>query len=353
MVGAFLDHLEHDRGNASRGRNASLAAVRSFFRFAALRHPEHAALSTRARYPRQRSTGPRRFLTDAEIDALLAAPDPLTRTGGATMRCCRRRPNRAARLRTGRRAPQTSISVQAATSVARQGQEGRCTPLAGHTVAVLRAWLAERGGGPDAPVFPAPRRPLGRDAVARLLAKHAATRRRPAPPSPPKRHPHVIRHTTAMQLLQAGVDTSVIALWLGHENTAGPDLSARRPRLKERALARTRPAIPPRAATDPPTRCSPSSRRCDYAECVDTDPLPRKRFGGVLGIIRCSALWVLSRVRDNTHRTTDRFKTSRSIRSCAFSVRSRFNSAASSVEFLVCLRVRRGHWRPSYRACPR
>src|SRR6516225_5883923 len=87
-----------------------------------------------------------------------------------------------------------------------------------------------------------------------------------------------------------------------------------------------------RADTDPPTLCWSSSRPCDYAECVDTNPLPRRRFRGVLGIIRCSALWVLSRDRDNTHRTTDRLRTSRSIRNSATSERSRFNSAMSPVE---------------------
>ncbi len=125
-----------------------------------------------------------------------------------------------------------------------KGRKQRCTPLTAQTVTVLQAWLKERHGRPEDPLFPTSRgRPLSRDAVALLLTKHANTAQRHCPPIRTKTvTPHVLRHSTAMRLLQAGVDTSVIALWLGHEQSETvqiylhADLS-----IKERALARTTP----------------------------------------------------------------------------------------------------------------
>jgi site-specific recombinase XerD len=249
VIGAFLDHLEHQRGNAISTRNARLAALRSFFRFAALRHPDHAALIQRVlAIPAKRThRGLVCYLTQPEIDALLAAPDPSTRTG--------RRDHALLVL-----AIQTGLRVSELIALRRndielgaggylhctgKGRKDRCTPLTAHTRAVLRIWLKECADTPEAPVFPGPRcGSLGRDAVRRLIAKHAATAARTRPSLATKRiSPHVTRHSCAMQLLQSGVDTATIALWLGHESSRTTDiyLSADL-ELKERALARTRPA---------------------------------------------------------------------------------------------------------------
>jgi integrase/recombinase XerD len=248
LIGEFLEHLEHDRGSAVSTRNARLAAVRSFFRFAALRHPEHAALIGRvlAIPPKRGHRGLISFLTRPEIDALLAAPDRSTRIG--------RRDYVLLAV-----AVQTGLRVSELVAVRRRdvelracgylhctgkGRKDRCTPLNTRTRAALRVWLKECGDGPGDPVFPGPHgRPLGRDAVRRLITKYATTATQTCPSIATKRvTPHTTRHSCAMQLLHAGVDTSTIALWLGHESTRATDayLSADL-ELKERALARTQP----------------------------------------------------------------------------------------------------------------
>ena len=100
-----------------------------------------------------------------------------------------------------------------------KGRKERCTPLTPDAAKILRAWIKERGGQPEDPLFPSRRGTrLSRDAVARLVAVHAETAARDCPSISGKHvTPHTLRHSTAMALLRAGVDTSVIALWLGHE----------------------------------------------------------------------------------------------------------------------------------------
>ncbi len=223
-VGSFLDHLEHDRGVTVTTRNVRLAAVRSLFKFAALQHPEHAAVIQRVlAIPNKRSDRSLvTFLTRTEMEALLASPDRATRTG--------RRDHALLTL-----AIQTGLRVSELISLRRvdfelgtganvhcvgKGRKERRTPLTRPTVKVLRAWLDERGGGPDDVVFPGPNGdPLGRHAVNRLVSRHIATAARQCPSIAAKAvSPHVLRHTNAMQLRQAGVDLSSIALWLGHES---------------------------------------------------------------------------------------------------------------------------------------
>jgi site-specific recombinase XerD len=248
LVGAFLDHLEHQRGNSVRSRNTRLAAIHSLFRFAALRHPEHAALIARvlAIPPKRCDRAVVSFLADEEIDALLAAPDTsrwIGRRDHALLLTAVQTGLRVSEL-TGLRCRDVHPGPGAHVRCLGKGRKQRCTPLTSQTVAVLRAWLGERQGRPEDPLFPTSRgRPLSRDAVAWLLAKHARTAQARCPSIGTKTiTPHVLRHSAAMRLLHAGVDTSVIALWLGHEKTdtvqiyLHADLS-----LKERALARTAP----------------------------------------------------------------------------------------------------------------
>jgi site-specific recombinase XerD len=248
LVGAFLNYLEHQRGNSVRSRNTRLAAIRSLFRFAALRHPEHAALIARvlAIPPKRCDRAVVSFLNQEEIDALLAAPDTsrwIGRRDHALLLIAAQTGLRVSEL-TGLRRRDVHLGPGAHVRCLGKGRKQRCTPLTGQTIAVLQAWLRERQGRPEDPLFPTSRgRPLSRDAVAWLLAKHAGTARARCPSIAAKTiTPHVLRHSAAMRLLQAGVDTSVIALWLGHERTdtvqiyLHADLS-----LKERALARTAP----------------------------------------------------------------------------------------------------------------
>ncbi|HEY8746285.1 MAG TPA: tyrosine-type recombinase/integrase, partial [Chloroflexota bacterium] len=246
LIARFLDHLERERGNSVRTRNARLAAVHSLFRFAALRHPEHAELIQRvlAIPPKRFERALISFLSRQEVAALLASPDRSTWTG--------RRDHALLLLgiQTGLRASELigltcgdlHLGRGPHVSCLGKGRKNRITPLIAGTVSTLRVWLAERRGGPTDPLFPTRRgRALSRDAVEHRLAKYATAAANQCPSLRTKRiSAHVLRHTAAMQLLQADVDTSVIALWLGHEHVETTqiylhaDLS-----LKERALART------------------------------------------------------------------------------------------------------------------
>lgn len=248
FVTAFLDHLEKQRGNGARTRNARLAAIHSFFRFVALEEPGHSATCQRVlAIPTKRTD--RRLVTSlsrAELEALLAAPDRATwqgRRDHALLFLCLQTGLRVSEL-TGLRCCDIVLTAGAHVRCLGKGRKDRCTPLTRDAVAILRAWLAERAGDPEAPAFPSRRRTrMSRDAVERLLTKHTATASAACPSLRGKRiSPHVLRHTTAVTLLQAGNDRAVIALWLGHESIEttqmylDADLAT-----KERALARTAP----------------------------------------------------------------------------------------------------------------
>jgi site-specific recombinase XerD len=248
LIGAFLGTLETERGNAVATRNARLAAVHSLFRFAALRHPEHAAVIQRvlAIPPKRADRALVSFLTPPEIDALLASPDRtrwIGRRDHALLAVAIQTGLRVSEL-IGLTCQDVSLRTGAHLRCQGKGRKERCTPLTATTAAVLRVWLQERQGGATDPLFPTSRGgPLSQDAVERLLAKYAA-RAEPACPSlhGKRLSPHVLRHTSAMQLLHAGVDTSVIALWLGHETVRTTQIYLHADlRLKERALARTAP----------------------------------------------------------------------------------------------------------------
>lgn len=248
FVGAFLDHVEKDRGNSARSRNARLAAVRSFFRFAAYREPAHGGLIQRVlaipqkRFDRNLVT----FLNPSELDALFSAPDQMTRLG--------RRDHALLVLavETGLRVSEfTRLRVEdlvfgagAHVRCRGKGRKERCTPLKREAATVMRAWLAERHATETDLVFPSQRgTPLSRDAVEQLVSKYTEVAARHCP-TLARKHvtPHVLRHSTAVRLLEAGVDRAIIALWLGHESVEttqmylDADLA-----IKERALARTAP----------------------------------------------------------------------------------------------------------------
>jgi integrase/recombinase XerD len=261
VIGAFLDHLEHDRDLSVASRNTRLAAVHSLFRYAALRHPEHAALIQRVlAIPAKRAERAIVcFLTTPEVDALLTSPDRSRWTGRrdhALLVLAIQTGLRVSEL-TGLRLRDIQLSTGAHVRCTGKGRKDRCTPLTRKTVAVLRVYLAERGGTPDDPVFPGPRgAPLGRDAVRRLVERHAATATRNCPSLTSKKaSPHVLRHRAAMRLLESGCDLTTISLWLGHENprTSQIYLHAHLA-LKERALARTAPPRTKPGRYHPPDR---------------------------------------------------------------------------------------------------
>jgi site-specific recombinase XerD len=248
LIGAFLDHLETERSNSIRTRNARLAAIHSFFCYVSFQEPSYADLCRRIlaipskRYERKLIG----YLIREEIDAMLAAPDTTTWIG---------RRDQVLLLV----AIQTGLRVSELISLQRQdvvlgrgshvhckgkGRKQRCTPLRKEAVKVLVTWLCECPSEPGSPVFPSSRGgPLSRDAVERLVARHRQTAAQHCPSLRRKNvTPHVLRHTAAMELLQHGIDRSVIALWLGHESMETTQMYLHADlRLKEQALSRIVP----------------------------------------------------------------------------------------------------------------
>jgi integrase/recombinase XerD len=248
LIAAFLEHLEKRRSVGVRTRNLRLTAIRSFFRFISFEEPAHSAHIQRVlaipskRYDKRLI----QFLTRPEIEALLSAPDRATWVG--------RRDHALLLL-----AIQTGLRLSELTGLDREavfletgahvrclgkGRKERCTPLTGHTIAIIRAWLMEPNRNNTQTLFPSVHGGrLSADAVQYMLRKYVAIARAGCSSLKQKRiTPHVLRHSAAMELLQAGVDASIIALWLGHESveTTQVYLHAHLA-LKEAALAKVRP----------------------------------------------------------------------------------------------------------------
>jgi site-specific recombinase XerD len=224
LVVAFLDDLEKFRAVTARTRNLRLTAIHSFFRYVAFEAPTHAAQIQRVlaipakRF--QRSLVP--FLSRQEVDALLAAPDQRTWSGRRDHALILLAVQTGLRLSelTGLRPEDLHVGTGAHVRVVGKGRKERCTPLSKNTRAVLAAWLREPHRATDPPLFPNARGGrLSAHGVHYLLAKHVAAAAEVCPSLKHKRvSPHVLRHTTAMDLLQEGNEQAVIALWLGHES---------------------------------------------------------------------------------------------------------------------------------------
>jgi len=248
LIGAFLQHLEQQRGNTVRTRNARLTAIHSLFRFAALQHPEHAALIARvlAIPPKRYDRAGVCYLTVEEITALLSSPDRgswIGRRDHALLTLAIQTGLRVSEL-TGLRCDDVRLGTGGHVRCLGKGRKQRSTPLTRQTAAILRDWLRERRADPADPVFATRRgNALTTDAVAWRLNKHVAAAAQQCPSLRDKRiTPHVLRHTSAMLLRQAGIDISVIALWLGHESLESTQIYLHADlALKERALARTAP----------------------------------------------------------------------------------------------------------------
>jgi len=259
-IGAFLDYLESERGANVRTRNARLTAIRALFNFAAYRHPEHAALIQRVLAIPSKRTAKAvvTYLNEQETKALLAAPDRSTWIGRRDHALL------VMALETGMRVSElTALSCDAIVfgtgahvRCHGKGRKERVTPLRREARGLLRAWLDERRGSPDDPLFPGPRgRSLSRDALRRLVERHIATAADTCPSLRTKNvTPHTLRHSLAMNLLNHNVDPATIALVLGHEDirtTYGVYLHADL-RLKEKAIARTAPLAAHKRRYRPP-----------------------------------------------------------------------------------------------------
>jgi site-specific recombinase XerD len=248
LIVAFLDHLEKHQKVSTRSRNLRLTALRSFFRFAAYEAPAHAAQIQRVlAIPSKRFTRTLvPFLTRAEVDAMLAAPDQRTWSGRRDHAFILLAVQTGLRLSemTGLKRENIIFGAGAHVRVIGKGRKERCTPIARSIATVLRAWLREPHRGDGQVLFPNTQGDrLSVHGVQYLLNKHRVTASASCPSLKLKRVTvHRLRHTMAMDLLQAGVDRSVIALWLGHERVETTQIYLEASlAMKEKALARTSP----------------------------------------------------------------------------------------------------------------
>jgi site-specific recombinase XerD len=248
LVTSFLDHLEKQRGLSVRSRNLRLTAIHSFFRYTAFELPTHSAQIQRVlAIPSKRFTRTLvRFLTRPEVDALLAAPDQRTwfgRRDHAFILMAVQTGLRLSEITTATR-EDLVLGTGAHVRVIGKGRKERCTPLAKSTVAVLKTWLREPSRGNGRLIFPnAKGERLSVHGVQYMLNKHAASAAKACPSLEGKRVTvHLLRHTMALEMLQAGVDRAVIALWLGHESVETTQIYLEATlAMKEQALAKTTP----------------------------------------------------------------------------------------------------------------
>ena len=253
MVAAFLDHLESERGNSARSRNMRLAAIHSFFTYASWNHPECAeAIARVLAMPAKRfEAAVVDYLNQDEAEALLSAPETTSRTGR------RDRALMCLAVQTGLRISELialtvgdiHLGHPAFVSCTGKGRKRRATPLGQVCAEVMASWLTERAGAAGDVLFPnRSGGQLSRDAIEARIALHAKSATQVCPSLACKQvTAHVLRHTAAMRLLEAGVDTTVIALWLGHEQVQTTMVYVRaHMAIKERALERTRqPEVEP------------------------------------------------------------------------------------------------------------
>ena len=244
----FLDHLENDRGNCARTRNQRLAAIRSFFAYAAVEEPGHSALIQRVLAIPAKRTDRREveFLDPEETEALCDAPDLSQWTGRRDRALLSLAIDTGLRVSEliGLRCEDVVLGAGAHVRCEGKGRKERSTPLSKPVQKILHQWLTERHGRPEDPLFPSTRGgSLSRDAVEYLLAKHVAAASEKCPSMTKKRiSPHVLRHSTAMNLLYHGVGRTVIALWLGHERAETTQVYTHANlKLKEKILERITP----------------------------------------------------------------------------------------------------------------
>ena len=269
MISAFLDHLETARHNSPRTRNLRLTAIRSLFAYASLRHHEHADVIQRVlAIPPKRFDKPIvSFLTATEIDALIEAPDRRRwegRRDRALLMLTVQTGLRVSEL-TGLDCGDVSLGTGANVRCLGKGRKHRAVPITAPTEAVLRVWLTERAGRRDEPLFPTRTgRRLTSDAIERVVHKHAITAAAACPTlNADKMHPHVLRHSCAMTLLHAGVDTAVIALWLGHADLRSTQTYLHADMtMKQHALDLTTPA------SSPPGRYRPTDKLLAFLESL-------------------------------------------------------------------------------------
>ena len=269
LISEFLDHLERVRGNGNRTRNARLAAIHAFAHYVALNEPAHALLCQRllAIPSRRFERKVVQFLSADEMNALLTIPDPSTWIGrrDRTLLLVAYQTGLRVSELIGLKREDVVLGPGAHVRCVGKGRKHRQTPLRRDAVVALEAWLGTPAGAPTDPLFPSIQgRALSRDAVERLIARYAAAAAERCPSLKGKRvSPHVLRHSTAMELLHQGVDRSVIALWLGHESVETTQMYLHADlRLKEKALSHTTPLLVK------PSRYKPSDQLLAFLEAL-------------------------------------------------------------------------------------
>lgn len=269
LVGGFLSFVETTRANGARSRNTRLSAIRSFFKYVAIQEPQllhhcQRILAMPAKRHEKRAVS---YLTRVEIEALIAAPDPATWCGR------RDRTLLLLAVQTGLRVSEliqlncgdVMLGTGAHVRCMGKGRKERSTPLRKDSTETLRTWLEHRTNDPTAPLFISTRgERLSRDAVERIVARHVDQASNKCDTLKSKHiTPHVLRHSAAMQLLQNGVDRTVIALWLGHESVETTQIYIHADiQLKEQALAKTQ------AVDVPPGRYRPSDELLAFLEAL-------------------------------------------------------------------------------------
>jgi integrase/recombinase XerD len=221
---AFLKHLEVDRHNCARSRNARFAAIRAFMEYVFFEEPSALALAQSVlAIPMKRFEQPLvRFLSREHIEAILAAPDANTWTGQRDRVMLTTLYNTGARVSEliGMRMSDLTLEPTAWVRIRGKGRKERSVPLWSNTARELKRWLRQYPRTPEQPLFPnrfgAPLTRIGLTERLKLAVQGAAQRF----PELVKRRvfPHLVRHSVAMHMLQSGVDITVIALWLGHES---------------------------------------------------------------------------------------------------------------------------------------
>jgi site-specific recombinase XerD len=258
---AFLDHLEKVRENSIRSRNARLAAIRSFLRFAALKEPEALSMIQRVlAIPLKRCDKPLLgFLSREEVRAIIDAPDAATWSGQ------RDRVLLAALYNTGARVSEVAgikisdVVLEGSPNVRihGKGRKDRSVPLWPATASQIRRWLTQIDSSPSKPLFPARSgASMTRSAITDRLRRALRTAIEKSPSLRDRSiSPHTLRHTTAMHLLQSGVDITLIALWLGHESPSTTHIYVEADlAMKETALNAIKPPEVKQVRYKPPDR---------------------------------------------------------------------------------------------------
>lgn len=269
LVGMFLADIETTRSNGARSRNTRLSAIRSFFRYVSVNEPQllHHCQRVLAMPAKRHDKRPIDYLTRAEIEAVIAAPDISTwhgRRDRALLTLAFQTGLRVSELINLRRGD-VVLGSGAHVQCLGKGRKQRATPIRKDTAKMLRDWLVECRGAETDPVFVSNRNErLSRDAIERIVRKHADVAVRQCPALKKNRvTPHVLRHSAAMELLRNGVDRTVIALWFGHESVETTQMYFHSDiELKEKAMARTQPV------NVPPGRYRPNDKLIAFLEAL-------------------------------------------------------------------------------------